>query len=311
MTPQPWFNTTTLPSPHLCDFWDRILVPKPTKEKFLAYLDTLDLLGQRGGSPVGLSTQRAILLIGEPGCGKSSLAQGAPNVWALTRRRKAELIYINAHQLASGERGACQKNVVRLFACLEEVAAKGQTTFVIVDEAETVATNRANIHSATNPQDSIFAVNAWLQNLEAVTRKYPNLVFLFTSNFFGDLDPAFTQRMDFTLLLRPPGPEARLAIISDALSEISDLCAFAEPPAWDALNRGYGPEQWKVFVKRTEGFSPRQLRHLVVEALSCRDGGFLKIDHLLQCLAEERKQMKYHRSTGGHSLHKFNGKAKA
>jgi hypothetical protein len=64
---------------------------------------------------------------------------------------------------------------------LEEQAAIGPL-IVLIDEVETIATDRARLSLETNPVDVIRAVDAALVGLDRLARRFSNVLILATSN---------------------------------------------------------------------------------------------------------------------------------
>lgn len=290
------FSTVRLPADELRADWERIIVPEEIKRRLLRYVAVLEWLGKREVCPVALALRQTVLLCGPPGTGKTSLARGLPNVWARRHERAGLLVLVNSHAIPSGERGGTQKNVQVLFQRLSEVASLKQPTFVVVDEVETLATNRAHINPETNPQDTLYGVNAVIEQLDFFVREYPNVVFLLTTNLHAAIDRAVTERTDVQFLIDLPSKEARTAILQDAVSALTGETFKATPSS----------RHWKRLLKLTEGFSARAMRHLVVEALTFADSnGSLHLSHVIQAASAACDQLAHHKQTGGTYTHAY------
>jgi pachytene checkpoint protein 2 len=240
--------------------WDIVLMPERTKNFLLAYVQALKRLEPVQSSQLALC--RALLLHGPPGCGKTSLARGLPAKWSLAYREpRAGLIHVNTHALAGGLRGGGHKNIRMAFQQIAEQATAGLPIFVLVDDIETLGTDRS---------------------LDRYARDLPNVVFLFTTN--SPIDRAVRERVDFVVEIPLPDARYRGMILADAVRsmaaayDVRDLLrlAMADPP----------PAPWAALVADTDGLSGRALRHvLVVAAALAGDSHALTPDHLLRAAA--------------------------
>lgn len=269
------YTVRPLPDPSLKEAWDGLFLPPEIKQRYVTYLDLLERLGQKGVSVFGLALHRLVLVTGERGTGKSTLAASGADRWARSQERRALLVRLNLHALASAERGGMERNIASVFNHMREVAASGCTTFVVADEVETVAVDRRLVNPTTNPLDTLFATNALLRELDDLVAECPNIVLIATSNLPELCDPAILDRVDVMLHVPLPNKLFRFHILRDALAELSHkgLCSGLSPSA----------EEWMNLAAATDGMSARQLRHLPLLALIYTAGAStLSFDDLLR-----------------------------
>ena len=246
-----------LPNSDWSQYWDRIHLPEETKRRLFNYA-RFTLTRRSTFSLVGLPVHGIALLRGQPGTGKSSIVRGLAQRLA-TEVFDGEVMFaeVNAHALPSQMLGDSQRNTANLLErALPELAEKGHPVVVLIDEVDSIATDRDRASSGTDPVDVARATEAALQGLDYLAAAAPNLVILATSNFPQAIDPAFLSRLDMTFEIGLPDPDTAAAILADALSEVgTDMDKAAQKRAAGSL----------------EGMSGRDIRKLVLEALVSRD----------------------------------------
>lgn len=273
-----------LPDPEFAIAWDSIILPADLKGRLVRQAATVFTLRPR--IPFELLPLHGVLLLtGEPGVGKTTVGRGLADRVAHVVFGIGDFLYIelDPHALTSSSLGRSQRAVEHLFSeVLEEEAATGPIV-VMIDEIETIATDRSQLSLEANPVDVIRAVDAALVGLDRLARRFNNVLLIATSNLKGAIDPALRSRADFTYEVPRPDIHARREILAQTFAALVD----AFPGARELLE----PSALKRAAQASEGLDGRRLRKTVAAACSVRaeahaDPDQVTLDDLLVAIAE-------------------------
>jgi SpoVK/Ycf46/Vps4 family AAA+-type ATPase len=283
--------------------WDVVFLPDQTKDLLLDYVFTLARLGRANAT--GLALRRAVLLYGPPGCGKTSLARGLPARWfAVARETKAGFIHVNTHALFSGERGGGQRKILEAFRQISEHATGGFPIFVLIDEIETLGTDRSSISFEANPLDALYQVTAFFESFDKMARTQPNVVFIFTTNIPKAIDRAVRERVDFSVEIPLPDRIRRSMILASAVHSLSSVFDVS---GLTRMAMGHPPDPaWLDVVDQAEGLSGRALRHvLVLAATFAARSQTLDLSHLRRAISQVRDVEEGLVAAGGGYLERY------
>lgn len=265
-----------LPADHHEGPWNAIFTPPGYKERLLGTVTMRLLHGNRLATLAG-PLHGLVVLVGPPGTGKTTLAQGVAQAAALAVAPKGATTFVEVdpHAFPSDMLGESQRNVARLMhETIPELAARRPHTVVVIDEVESFAVRRAAASFETNPVDVHRATDAVLAGIDSVAADHPRVAFVVTTNFLEAVDDAFLSRADLVLELRLPECQTRVRILASALGELAvhwpELRSLAEDE-----------ELHESLAKRLEGWDGRRLRKLPLLAAArsvatARDPGTLR-----------------------------------
>jgi len=284
---------TALPNPGLGELWESIIIDQDVKKRLVS--QAVLNFTVRGKVPRAvLPLHGIILLVGEPGTGKTSLAMGLAHRAAESLHGASfSLLEVEPHSLTSSAMGKTQRAVLDLFSVsISEIANSGPT-IVLLDEVETLVADRSKLSLEANPIDIHRATDAVLVQLDALAEHLPNLLFIATSNFPQAIDSAFTSRCDLVVNIPLPNAAACAHILKDTLIKLGQVF-----PKLASLPSAPG---FAKCASECMGLDGRIIRKLVASALArdphtAMDPNKLSIEDLLNAIRDAKSV----RSIGGH-----------
>lgn len=279
-----------LPDAEFAELWERIVLPKDTKEQLRNQVLLELTLRSQIPSKAAIPLHGIILLVGPPGTGKTSIAKGVASA-AAKALEGGNIVFIEVepHALTSSALGKTQREVRKF---LEEVVTEHASQgplIVLLDEVETLVADRTKLSLEANPVDVHRATDAMLAGLDNLAARFPNLVFIATSNFEGALDPAFISRADLVLQIDKPTAEACEVILTDTLLALSDQ--------WPTISKIPKQAEYHKLSQELVGLDGRQIRKAVISACASDikivlNPGLLTIQHLKQSIKQAKNKIK-------------------
>lgn len=183
------------------------------------------------------SLRGGLMLYGPPGCGKTYVAR------ALAGELGARFASVSLADVLDMWVGSSERNIAQLFAAARQAAP----CVLFLDEIDALGHKRSQMRGSAQRG----SVNQLLTELDGVGAENDGVFVLAASNAPWDVDPALRRpgRFDRTLLVLPPEPDARAAILRHhlALRPVSEI-------------------DIGKLVKQTDRFSGADLAHLVETA---------------------------------------------
>ena len=261
-TPKGIHRVVKLPEEGLANLWKSIVVDEDTKSRLVSQAIVNFTVRPKVKRTV-LPLHGAILLVGPPGTGKTSLARGLANeIATLMSSATFTLLEVDPHALGSAMMGKTQKAVSDLFSQTIAEAAMCGPTIVLLDEVETLAVDRSKLSMDANPVDVMRATDAVLVQLDELAEQFSNILFIATSNFPQAIDAAFTSRCDLVLEIPLPHRDACEQILTECLTELGQT--------FKGIEKLPHEDCFKSLIAETVGLDGRTIRKVVANALASR-----------------------------------------
>ena len=156
---------------------------------------------------------------------------------------------------------------------------------MLLDEVETLAVDRSRLSLDANPIDVHRATDAVLAQLDQLADRFPNVLFVATSNFPEAIDRALLSRADVVLTVPLPGAAARRRILQTTLAAVA-----SQFPKVSTLSSG---RDFDRVVEACADLDGRGIRKLVAAACAFEkntalDPNLLRIDDLLRAAQQAR-----------------------
>uniref|UniRef100_A0A0N4ZEV9 AAA domain-containing protein n=1 Tax=Parastrongyloides trichosuri TaxID=131310 RepID=A0A0N4ZEV9_PARTI len=218
------FSEMDLPHLSLDNIWDSLVFPEGIKRKIIGYTNSLLKFANSSISNDIVASNKFILFHGPAGTGKTSLAKAFAQKMSIrlnTIYKRSILLEINCHSLFSKWFSQSAKLVSQLFEKVLNTYAinKNVMVFVLIDEIESIGLSREKSMTKNDPGDVVRVLNSLLTNLDKA-KSYSNIIFIGTSNMDNVLDEALSDRLDLSINIGNPTPNAIYIILKEIIEEL-------------------------------------------------------------------------------------------
>ena len=178
---------------------------------------------------------------GDVGTGKTVTAECVANRLSKDTGREGRLLKVSADIRGSGLHGDMSRQIGKAFGDLTEQAGKKRLAFLLIDEADAIATQRS---TEQMHQEEKAGVNFLIQGLDNIRRSSGRAVAMLCTNRLDVLDAAIVRRAACVLELQRPSLEEAVQLLRLDLdgTEITDtqIRLLAERTVSESQNDGVG-----------------------------------------------------------------------
>jgi len=147
-----------------------------------------------------------VIFAGDVGTGKTATAEGACDRLAREARKEAMLFKLSTRVRGSGKVGQMSTLLNEAFEVVAKQAGKTRQAFLIIDEADSLASTRDTAQS--HHEDKV-AVNTIIQKVDDLRRYNGRILVFLCTNRAGALDPAIVRRAARTEIFERPNEQER------------------------------------------------------------------------------------------------------
>ncbi|MDE0408603.1 MAG: ATP-binding protein [Alphaproteobacteria bacterium] len=178
---------------------------------------------------------------GDVGTGKTVTAECVANRLSLDTGREGRLLKVSADIRGSGLHGDMSRQIGKAFADLTEQAGKKRLAFLLIDEADAIATQRS---TEQMHQEEKAGVNFLIQGLDGIRRSSGRAIAMLCTNRLDVLDAAIVRRAACVLEFQRPSMEEAVQLLRLDLdgTDITDeqIRLLAERTTSESQNGGVG-----------------------------------------------------------------------
>jgi AAA+ superfamily predicted ATPase len=151
-----------------------------------------------------------IVFHGDVGTGKTATAEAASDALARELGKEAMLFKLSTRVRGSGNVGEMSTLINQAFDIISKEAGKAKLSFLIIDEADSLAASRSGTQS--HHEDKV-AVNTLIQKIDDIRRFNGRVLVIFCTNRYDALDSAILRRAAYIEEFRRPDDSERRELL--------------------------------------------------------------------------------------------------
>ncbi|GAB4015186.1 hypothetical protein GCM10028808_39870 [Spirosoma migulaei] len=191
-----------------------------------------------------------IILSGDAGTGKTISAEAIADKMVRELKKEGFFLKLSTRVRGEGLHGQMGNLVNDAFAELKKQAGKRRIAFLLIDEADAIASTRSTMQMH---QEEKAAVNTLIQKIDEIRELQGRAVVFMSTNRLHFLDEAIIRRASIVLEFERPNKEERIALFEKSLKgltltneELNELAELTGPEKNEGLGFSFSDIRLKI-----------------------------------------------------------------
>jgi len=191
-----------------------------------------------------------VILEGDAGTGKTVSAEGIADRMVRELKKEGFFLKLSTRVRGEGLHGQMGNLVNSAFAELKTQAGKKRLAFLLIDEADAIATTRSTLQMH---QEEKAAVNTLIQKIDEVRELKGRAVIFMSTNRLHFIDEAIIRRAAVVLKFERPTDEERKELFAKSLEgikltaeQLQELSQLTSPEQNDNLGHSFSDIMLKI-----------------------------------------------------------------
>ena len=191
-----------------------------------------------------------IILAGDAGTGKTVSAEAIADRMVRELKKEGFFLKLSTRVRGEGLHGQMGNLVNDAFAELKKQAGKNRLAFLLIDEADAIATTRSTMQMH---QEEKAAVNTLIQKIDEVRELKGRAVIFMSTNRLHFIDEAIVRRAAVVLKFERPTDEERKELFTTSLKgikfndeQLTELSKLTSPEQNDNLGHSFSDIMLKI-----------------------------------------------------------------
>ncbi len=191
-----------------------------------------------------------ILLSGDAGTGKTVSAEAIADKMVRELKKEGFFLKLSTRVRGEGLHGQMGNLVNDAFAELKKQAGKSRLAFLLIDEADAIATTRSTMQMH---QEEKAAVNTLIQKIDEIRELKGRAIIFMSTNRLHFIDEAIVRRASVVLEFERPSSQERKDLFSKSLlgielsdKELEELAELTSPEKNDGVGHSFSDIRLKI-----------------------------------------------------------------